>query len=63
MKPFSRSSLHLVMAGKAGAKQRWELENDVQDIQSDAYYKHDAAEQQALLQQKPWTKDPHYFKK
>ncbi|CAK0783191.1 proteasome regulatory particle subunit RPN11 [Coccomyxa viridis] len=50
------------MAGKAGAKQRWELENDVQDIQSDAYYKHDAAEQQALLQQKPWTKDPHYFK-
>lgn len=51
------------MADRTGARQRWELENDMQDIQSDAYYKYDASEQQALQQQKPWTKDPHYFKK
>lgn len=51
------------MADKTGARQRWELENDIQDIQTDAYYKYDHAEQQALQQQKPWTKDPHYFKK
>ena len=46
------------------AQQRWELENDVQrvDAGDDAYYKYDHASQQALQQQKPWTKDPHYFK-
>jgi COP9 signalosome complex subunit 5 len=52
------------MAGSSSAQKRWELENDVQNVEGcDAYYKYDAAEQQALQQQKPWTKDPHYFKK
>ncbi|KAK9905485.1 hypothetical protein WJX75_000724 [Coccomyxa subellipsoidea] len=51
------------MAGSSDAQKRWELENTVQNVEgSDAYYVYDGAEQQALQQQKPWTKDPHYFK-
>lgn len=51
------------MAGSSSGQKRWELENSVQTVEgSDAYYVYDAAEQQALQQQKPWTKDPHYFK-
>lgn len=41
---------------------RWELENNVQNVSTDALYKYDAAEQQAIQAQKPWTKDPHFFK-
>ena len=46
------------------AQQRWELENDIQEVDAgdDAYYKYDYAGQQALQAQKPWAKDPHYFK-
>lgn len=54
------------MAGEAGtstARMRWELENNVQNVAStDALYKYDHAEQQAIQSQKPWTKDPHFFK-
>ena len=54
------------MAGEAGtstARMRWELENNVQNVAStDALYKYDQAEQQAIQTQKPWTKDPHFFK-
>ena len=51
------------MAGSSPAQKRWELENSIQNIEgSDAYYVYDGAEQQALQHQKPWTKDPHYFK-
>jgi hypothetical protein len=32
-------------------------------LQADAYYKYDQAELQALQQQRPWSKDPAYFKK
>jgi len=42
------------------ARARWELENNIQE--GDAIYKYDAAQQQAIQQQKPWTKDPHFFK-
>jgi len=31
--------------------------------QADAYYRYDQAELQALQQQRPWSKDPAYFKK
>ena len=31
--------------------------------QADAYYKYDQAELQALQQQRPWSKDPAYFKR
>jgi hypothetical protein len=45
------------------AKARWELENQVQTVADvDALYRHDEAEQKAIQAQKPWTKDPHYFK-
>ena len=48
----------------AMAQARWELENNVQrETEADAYYKHDQAGLQALQQQRPWTKDPHYFKR
>jgi COP9 signalosome complex subunit 5 len=50
-------------AGPSTAQLRWELENNVQPVAStDALYKYDVAEQQAIQAQKPWTKDPHFFK-
>eukprot|EP00735_Rhodelphis_limneticus_P009101 TRINITY_DN2540_c0_g1::TRINITY_DN2540_c0_g1_i1::g.19091::m.19091 TRINITY_DN2540_c0_g1::TRINITY_DN2540_c0_g1_i1::g.19091 ORF type:complete len:341 (+),score=36.76,sp/Q54PF3/CSN5_DICDI/68.42/9e-169,JAB/PF01398.16/1.9e-30,Prok-JAB/PF14464.1/2.2e-05,UPF0172/PF03665.8/0.23,UPF0172/PF03665.8/1.3e+02 TRINITY_DN2540_c0_g1_i1:57-1079(+) len=45
------------------AKKRFILENNVQQVsETDDMYKYDAAAHQAVLQSKPWTKDPHYFK-
>ena len=51
------------MAGAStSAQQRWELENDVRHVSEvDALYTFDAAEQQAIQQQRPWSKDPQYF--
>lgn len=46
----------------SNAQKRWELENEVQAGDTEALYQYDIAEQQALQQQKPWQKDPHYFK-
>jgi COP9 signalosome complex subunit 5 len=42
------------------ARARWELENAVQ--QQDALFKYDAQQQRDIQTQRPWTKDPHYFK-
>lgn len=51
------------MADTTNARLRWELENNVQTTEDiSQLYKYDAAEQQAIQQQKPWTKDPHFFK-
>lgn len=51
-------------SGAAMAQARWELENNVQrETEADAYYKYDQAELQALQQQRPWAKDPAYFKR
>jgi COP9 signalosome complex subunit 5 len=53
------------MAGSSRdiAHDRWMAENAVQNVAStDALYKYDHAEQQAIQSQKPWTKDPHFFK-
>ncbi|KAK9786272.1 hypothetical protein WJX73_002061 [Symbiochloris irregularis] len=48
--------------GTSAAQSRWELENNIQPSAAvDNLYVHDAAGQQALLQQKPWTKDPQFF--
>ncbi len=44
------------------ARLRWELENGVAPVSADALYKYDEAEQRSIQTQKPWTKDPHYFK-
>ena len=46
----------------ADARKRWELENEVGPSEVEQYYRYDNAEQQAMQQQKPWSKDPHYFK-
>lgn len=53
------------MGDASTSRQRWELENTVQNIGGedvDALFKYDHAEQQIVQQQKPWTKDPHFFK-
>lgn len=50
------------MADSSAARARWELENDIQADDVDNYYQFNLAEQQALQQQKPWAKDPNYFK-
>lgn len=45
------------------AQKRWELENDVQPADEvEGYFRYNQAEQQAIQQQKPWSKDPHLFK-
>lgn len=47
------------------ARQRWELENAVAPAsaaEADALYRYDAAEQQAAQAQRPWQRDPTYFK-
>eukprot|EP00967_Tisochrysis_lutea_P121094 scaffold199232_cov40-Tisochrysis_lutea.AAC.2 len=42
------------------ALKRFELENDVREV--DAVYRYDNAQQQQWLAAKPWTCDPKYFK-
>lgn len=51
------------MGDSSTARARWELENNVQNVEDiDALFKYNLAEAQAVQQQKPWSKDPHYFK-
>ena len=51
------------MAGTSTARARWELENNIQQVEDvDSLFKYDQAEQTAVQQQKPWSKDPHFFK-
>ncbi len=54
------------MAGEAStSRARWELENNIQQVSGedvDALFKFDAAEQQLIQSQKPWSKDPHHYK-
>ena len=49
-------------SGKA-AQQRWELENNVAQDAVEGYFRYDEQEHKTLQNQKPWTKDPDYFKK
>ncbi|XP_026818766.1 COP9 signalosome complex subunit 5-like [Rhopalosiphum maidis] len=45
------------------AKKTWELENNVQNVNTvDDIFKYDKQQQQDILTAKPWEKDPHYFK-
>lgn len=53
------------MAGDGGAgaaRLRWELENQIGPATDADLYRGDPSEQHALQQQKPWAKDPHFFK-
>ena len=43
--------------------QTWELENNVEEVEADKIFRYDEAQQSQTQAQKPWTKDPHYFKK
>lgn len=52
------------MADAENAQKRWELENEVQPASEvDALFRYDPQEQAAIQAQRPWTRDPHYFKK
>ncbi|GJP38179.1 hypothetical protein CLOM_g24087 [Closterium sp. NIES-68] len=47
------------------ARQTWELENRIEPLPAsdvDAIYRYDERIHADVLSQKPWTKDPHYFK-
>lgn len=45
------------------AQQRWELENNVQQVDEvEGYFRYNQAEQQGIQQQRPWSKNPNHFK-
>ncbi|TPX68177.1 hypothetical protein SpCBS45565_g03247 [Spizellomyces sp. 'palustris'] len=49
----------------SNAQKRWELENNIvaDDMNQDLIYHYNSEEQKANVNAKPWTKDPHHFKK
>eukprot|EP00270_Netrium_digitus_P007904 TRINITY_DN2319_c0_g1_i2.p1 TRINITY_DN2319_c0_g1~~TRINITY_DN2319_c0_g1_i2.p1 ORF type:complete len:358 (+),score=85.65 TRINITY_DN2319_c0_g1_i2:87-1160(+) len=50
-------------SGVQAAKLTWELENRIQNVDAaDQIFLFDEAQQALVQQQKPWTKDPHFFK-
>jgi COP9 signalosome complex subunit 5 len=50
-------------SGADAARARWELENNITAVSEvDGYFRYNQAEQQAIQAQKPWARDPHYFK-
>eukprot|EP00850_Spirogloea_muscicola_P011001 SM000066S20476 [mRNA] locus=s66:582301:584588:- [translate_table: standard] len=50
--------------GGDAARQTWELENGIAAAGdgADAVFRYDEAQQAAIQAQKPWTKNPHYFR-
>lgn len=44
------------------AQKRWELENNVQAVDPDLVYKYDEEKHEATVRDKPWVKDPKFFK-
>ncbi|KAI8532689.1 hypothetical protein RHMOL_Rhmol11G0233000 [Rhododendron molle] len=63
MEPYSFSS------SAAMAQKTWELENNIVTMEtpssseSDAIFHYDEAAQTKVQQEKPWSNDPHYFKR
>ncbi|CAG9464819.1 unnamed protein product [Pedinophyceae sp. YPF-701] len=48
----------------SAAQKRWELENDVQEVENvDQLFKYDPREQRHVQQLQPWKQNPHYFTK
>lgn len=46
------------------AKKTWEMSNNIMEISSgEEIYKYNREEQQQIQSQRPWSKDPNYFKK
>mmetsp|Transcript_31627 Transcript_31627/g.78395 ORF Transcript_31627/g.78395 Transcript_31627/m.78395 type:complete len:352 (-) Transcript_31627:83-1138(-) len=52
------------MSDAATAKATWQLENNIKDLSAadDALFSYDDMQQTAIQQQKPWTRNPHFFK-
>eukprot|EP00128_Syssomonas_multiformis_P014217 Colp12_sorted_trinity150504_noHs@14714 len=51
------------MSASASAKARFELENDIKEVDgSDAIFHYDEQQHKQMIQAKPWSSDPHYFK-
>jgi COP9 signalosome complex subunit 5 len=55
------------MVDSSTARQRWELENEIPQLGNSAdiesLYKWDGDAARLLQNEKPWAKDPHYFKR
>ena len=52
-------------SSSSSALSRWQLENNVQTLSPDeleSIIKDDKDRQQMIQSQRPWQKDPHYFK-
>lgn len=50
-------------ASTATAKATWELENNIVELEpSDGMFRYDEVQQKAVQQQKPWARNPHFFK-
>jgi len=45
------------------ALKQFEIENKIKDLGNDEFYQYDPQQQQAVLDSRPWTTDPHYFKR
>ncbi|GAA0164139.1 translation initiation factor [Lithospermum erythrorhizon] len=45
------------------ARRTWELENNILDSSSDAIFHYDDATQAKFQSERPWVRDPHYFKR
>lgn len=62
--PAKKSPIKIANATQAQIAQKtWEISNFVQEINSmDELYKYDEEAHRNLLTEKPWEKDPHYFK-
>ncbi|KYQ96683.1 Mov34/MPN/PAD-1 family protein [Tieghemostelium lacteum] len=50
------------MSGSADALKRFEVENNIKEVDPDSIFKFDKKEYNQFLNTRPWAKDPHYFK-
>lgn len=50
------------MVDATAARARWEMENRVEDVGTDAIFHYDAQQNRDILNAKPWEKDRNYFK-
>jgi len=53
----------MASTGADNARKKWEAENKIESIEGDQLYKYDNKKYQEFRSTRPWTKDPHHFKK
>ncbi|KAG2381826.1 hypothetical protein C9374_006210 [Naegleria lovaniensis] len=51
-----------MLSGKDAQKQ-WEAENKIKELTDEQLYKYDEEKEQKIRQERPWERDPKYFKK